>query len=124
MIVNLFSLWDYYLVVLPRAEQEIMARETKLGEDKLRQLKEEREKTFSELADIIKDIRLTKIRQTEERLLKIFDIMIGNFQSLGENIDNLLERQITLTQRVEALEKEAKRLKENPDASSGRAEQR
>ncbi len=98
--------------------------ETKLGEDKIRQLKEEQQKTYTEVADIIKDIRLTKVRQTEERLLKIFEIMIGGFKSLGENIDNLLERQILLTQRVEDLEKEAKKLKENPDASSVRAEQR
>ena len=101
-----------------------MLRETSLGEDKLRQLKEEQERTYTELAEIIKDMRLTKIRQTEERLLKIFEIMIGRFKSLGENIDTLLERQILLTQRVEALEKEAKKLKENPDPSNMRAEQR
>jgi hypothetical protein len=81
--------------------------------DKLKKRKEERQEDYNRLKGMIAGFRLTNFNQTEESLVLIVEYAMNSFKDHQDSIDALKEATIYSFQRLETLEKEMKRLREN-----------
>jgi hypothetical protein len=89
-----------------------------MSEDTLKQLKkqrEERQESYTQFKSMMQGIRLTKLSPVDESLLTIVEKMVEGFKNFGDGLDYISEGVIRLTQRVEALEKDVKQLRDTLD---------
>jgi hypothetical protein len=84
--------------------------------DKLKIQKQEREKAYIEFKGMLKGARATgKLNKQERGIFQLLESMTDEFKGVGDAIDNLWERDISLSLRVESLEKQVGQLKTTLD---------
>ena len=83
--------------------------------DKLKERKEEREKTYNRLKGRIEGVRLTNLNQTEKSFMSILEYAMDSFKAHQDSIDTFREAIIYSFQRLETLEKKVRKLKESID---------
>jgi hypothetical protein len=83
--------------------------------DKLKERKEEREKTYNRLKGMIEGARLTNLNQTEKSFMSILEYAMDSFKTHQDSIDTLREAIIYSFQRLETLEKKVRKMKDSID---------
>jgi hypothetical protein len=84
--------------------------------DRIKIQKQEREKAYIEFKGMLKRARATGRLDPQERtIFQLLESMIDGFKGVGDAIENLWERNVSLSLRVEILEKQVGHLKTTLD---------
>ena len=79
-----------------------------MSEDELKELarrRKAREIAFTEARGMLKGASFAQLSDTEKGFLKLCELIVNGFGPVMDTIDDLQERVIRLTQRIEGLEK-------------------
>lgn len=84
--------------------------------DRIEIQKQEREKAYIEFKGMLKGARATGRLDPQERtIFQLLESMIDGFKGVGDAIENLWERNVSLSLRAEILEKQVGNLKTTLD---------